>query len=78
MRYLWGRNFAAESVTPEYMAGLGLLADSGLTLEINCEQQKLPPEDSWKYTGSVREAKRKCRFMTVRARRYNYNSVVEG
>jgi hypothetical protein len=35
------------------MAGLGLLADSGLTLEINCEQQKLPPEDSWKYTGSV-------------------------
>ena len=23
-------------------------------------------------------AKRKCRFMTVQARRYSYNSVVEG
>ena len=24
------------------------------------------------------KAKRKCRFMTVQARRYSYNSVVEG
>jgi len=30
---LWGRNFTTESTQPEYMAGLKLLADSGLTLE---------------------------------------------
>jgi hypothetical protein len=47
-------------------------------LEINCDNKNCHQKTVGSILALSGKAKRKCRFITVRARRYSYNSVVEG
>jgi hypothetical protein len=46
-------------------------------LDINCDN-KLPPDDSWKYTGSVRAGETEMPVYDRATPYSSYNSVVEG